>query len=201
MQSDWIKQFIQNADSFSITITSLLEYSQLLNKTFSLIIVHFDNEETVNKSLIFEIISQKDQSKIYFLGSTNAIPPKDIFSLWRSGIHALIHIADEIFNLTYLQSMTFSGVRVISPVFTESLLSHLIRDEKLISKLSEKECFILQKLSEGYNYEGIAKSLNLSLDGVRYHIRKLYKSLGVTNKTDAILEGIKLNIVKVNKLN
>ena len=40
---------------------------------------------------------------------------------------------------------------------------------------------VLALLSKGYSYERIADELGISIDGVRYYMKKIFKELGVNN--------------------
>lgn len=54
------------------------------------------------------------------------------------------------------------------------------------SDLSRRELEILTYLSEGWTYQFIADNINISVNGVRYHIKKIYKKLKVNSRLDAI---------------
>jgi LuxR family maltose regulon positive regulatory protein len=45
---------------------------------------------------------------------------------------------------------------------------------------------ILKIFASGDSYEDAAALLNISVDGVRYHVKNIYKKLQVNNKIDAI---------------
>lgn len=66
---------------------------------------------------------------------------------------------------------------------------------ELLDMMSERELQVLQLLADGFSYEDLAKKLNLSIDGVRYHIRNIYQKLGVNSRIDAIREGIRYRII------
>lgn len=56
---------------------------------------------------------------------------------------------------------------------------------KLLS-LSSLDIKILEMLAEGYTYKEVSDNTALTIDGVRYHIKKIYKNLHVKNKVEAI---------------
>ena len=53
-------------------------------------------------------------------------------------------------------------------------------------KLSAREQEIASYLLRGYAFQKIADALFISIDTVRYHVKKLYKKLGVHNRQDFI---------------
>ena len=77
----------------------------------------------------------------------------------------------------------------ISGVFTINLLDIILssknRKEELFY-LPEKTFKTLELLAKGQSYEAIADTLNMSLDSVRFHIKKIYGELKVKNKVAAV---------------
>jgi DNA-binding NarL/FixJ family response regulator len=67
--------------------------------------------------------------------------------------------------------------------------------EREKTDLSEKEKDILQLLVQGYSYKMIAAERNISLDTVRFHIKKIYDKLHVHSATEAVSKAINQKIV------
>ncbi|MEX0661395.1 MAG: response regulator transcription factor [Balneolaceae bacterium] len=65
-------------------------------------------------------------------------------------------------------------------------------------QLTEREQEILQHLGEGNSYAAIAKEIYLSVDGVGYHIRNIYRKLQVNSKVEAVAKGIATGLIKIN---
>lgn len=63
------------------------------------------------------------------------------------------------------------------------------------SDLSQKETAILQFLVNGYSYKMIAAELKISIDTVRFHIKKIYDKLHVHSATEAVSKAIKDRLV------
>ena len=63
------------------------------------------------------------------------------------------------------------------------------------SDLSEREKEILQHLVQGFSYKMIAADLKISLDTVRFHIKKIYDKLHVHSATEAVSKAIKDRLV------
>jgi DNA-binding NarL/FixJ family response regulator len=63
------------------------------------------------------------------------------------------------------------------------------------SNLSEKETVILQFLVNGYSYKMIAAETKISIDTVRFHIKKIYDKLHVHSATEAVSKAIKDKLV------
>lgn len=69
---------------------------------------------------------------------------------------------------------------------------HPAEEDKL---LSARETEILQLLIKGYSYKMIADELNITLETVRSHIKKIYKKLQVNSATEAIYKASKEKLV------
>lgn len=67
-------------------------------------------------------------------------------------------------------------------------------------KLTERELEILKELATGKSYAAIGKSIFLSVDGVRHHIRKIYQKLQVNSRTEAVSKGIIQRLIDPNKI-
>jgi DNA-binding NarL/FixJ family response regulator len=63
------------------------------------------------------------------------------------------------------------------------------------SSLTEKETAILQYLVNGYSYKMIAAELKISIDTVRFHIKKIYDKLHVHSATEAVSKAIKDKLI------
>ena len=63
------------------------------------------------------------------------------------------------------------------------------------SDLSKKEIEILQLLVKGYSYKMIAAEIGISIDTVRFHIKKIYDKLHVHSATEAVSKAIKNRLV------
>ncbi|MBS1564315.1 MAG: response regulator transcription factor [Bacteroidetes bacterium] len=61
--------------------------------------------------------------------------------------------------------------------------------------LTGKETAILQYLVNGYSYKMIASELKISIDTVRFHIKKIYDKLHVHSATEAVSKAIRNKLV------
>lgn len=57
--------------------------------------------------------------------------------------------------------------------------------------LTDREFDILQLLVKGYSYKMIASDLFISIDTVRFHIKKIYEKLQVHSATEAVSKAIR----------
>ncbi len=62
-------------------------------------------------------------------------------------------------------------------------------------ELTDREQEILQELATGRSYAEIGKKIFLSVDGVRHHIRGIYKKLEVHSRSEAVSKAINRNLI------
>lgn len=63
------------------------------------------------------------------------------------------------------------------------------------SNLTSRETAILQSLVNGYSYKMIASEAGISIDTVRFHIKKIYDKLHVHSATEAVSRAIRDRLV------
>jgi len=68
-------------------------------------------------------------------------------------------------------------------------------EEQEKSNLSKRETDILHFLVSGYSYKMIASEMKISIDTVRFHIKKIYDKLHVHSATEAVSKAIKDKLV------
>ena len=61
--------------------------------------------------------------------------------------------------------------------------------------LTDREQEVLQLLSDGFKHEEIGAKLFISVTTVRYHIKNIYRKLGVNNRVLAIQKAQKLKLL------
>ncbi len=61
--------------------------------------------------------------------------------------------------------------------------------------LSTREKEVINRLSDGNNYQEIAEQLLISVDTVRHHIKNIYKKLHVHSQSEAVAKAIRKRII------
>jgi DNA-binding NarL/FixJ family response regulator len=68
-------------------------------------------------------------------------------------------------------------------------------DDEEKSDLSKRETEILQHLVNGFSYKMIAAEIKISIDTVRFHIKKIYDKLHVHSATEAVSKAIRNKLI------
>ena len=74
------------------------------------------------------------------------------------------------------------------------------KEEQETANLSKREIEILQFLVNGHSYKMIASELGISIDTVRFHIKKVYDKLHVHSATEAVSKALKDKLISVSFL-
>lgn len=93
-------------------------------------------------------------------------------------------------NLAPAIDDAMSGGSPLSGKVSRQLIDHNLRatdQESSLDKLSPRERMVLHELSEGLVYKEIAAKHEISLETVRTHARRIFRKLGVQNRTEAVL--------------
>lgn len=92
----------------------------------------------------------------------------------------------------------FAGGTVIQPSLARRLLSHFHAPaEPEGASLTAREKEILQLIAKGLTNREAAGVLGLSRATVRTHLEHIYEKLDVTNRVEAVTEGLRKGIIEV----
>lgn len=84
-------------------------------------------------------------------------------------------------------SFTQNGGSALSPKMARFIINYFgPKPRPIDAVLTEKNLQVLHLLAEGWAHKTIADRLSLSLDGVRYHIKEIYRALGVQSVAQAV---------------
>ncbi|MEQ9266668.1 MAG: response regulator transcription factor [Balneolaceae bacterium] len=90
----------------------------------------------------------------------------------------------------------FSGGSPITPNIARRIIQTMHKPMlSELEQLSKRELEILQELATGKSYAKIGKTIFLSVDGVRHHIRNIYQKLEVHSRSEAISKGISKRLI------
>jgi len=98
--------------------------------------------------------------------------------------------------------MVLNGGAPMSPTIAAKSLEILRNPNRIIStqekedfSLSKREIEVLNHLSQGLDYNEIAKNLFIASSTVRKHIENIYRKLQVNNKMQAVKKALKHNVI------
>ena len=86
------------------------------------------------------------------------------------------------------------GGSPMSPVIARRVVRMLQRSAPAQTgecHLSKRELEVLTLMAEGYSYKKCADRLAVSIDTVRFHVRRIYERLQVHSRTEAVIKGLR----------
>lgn len=112
-----------------------------------------------------------------------------IFNALQSGATGYLLKKSGVMDLLSAISEIVKGGSPMSPSIARKVLSMAIQSAPAAKQdldLTARELEILDALSKGLSYKMVAAQLNLSIDTIRSHIKKIYEKLHVHSATEAI---------------
>jgi DNA-binding NarL/FixJ family response regulator len=104
-----------------------------------------------------------------------------IESSFRRGASGYIRKTVNPFDLPAAIRQIVDGTVIHRPLSTEQAGA-----ARQVPGLSEKEAAVLAELSQGLSNKEIASRLWLSEQTVKFHLRNIYRKLGITSRTEAL---------------
>lgn len=89
--------------------------------------------------------------------------------------------------------MTPSIARLVLRSFSSASENEVPTPDR--ENLTQREKEVLRQLVNGQSYKMVAEDLNIAIDTVRSHIRRIYEKLQVNSKSEAVVKAIRNNIV------
>lgn len=119
-----------------------------------------------------------------------------IFTALRNGAIGYLLKKTSPAELIEAIKIAMDGGSPMSPNIARKVISSFQKNQKIDFELSDSEKEILTELAAGLSYKAISEKIFLSVDGVRYHIRNIYRKLEAKNRAEAVAKGISYNLIK-----
>lgn len=137
------------------------------------------NVRSSNKDIPILMLTVFDDNKHVF----------DAICAGASGYLLKKHISTKLFSAI---EEVLDGGAPMSPSIARMVLDAMHQKPSIENpyELTPKEKEVLFSLSKGFSYKLIAAELEISIDTVRSHIRKIYEKLHVHSQTEAVAKAI-----------
>lgn len=110
----------------------------------------------------------------------------DIFKAFCAGASGYLIKSASIDHIKRGIRNVVNGDAAISPSVARKMIEYFNPKSSLTEPLSEQEMQIVQFITDGLSYKLIADKLLISINTVRYHIKKIYRKLHINSKAELI---------------
>ncbi len=108
---------------------------------------------------------------------------------FHNGAVGYLSSAEFALQIPYYIKTVIAGGVLLSPMIArhliDSLSTPISKNSKNNYHLTPKEIEVIHLISMGYSYDKIASVLDITLNGVRFHVKNIYAKLQVNNRVDA----------------
>ena len=184
------KSLDPHRDKIMVTATAftLEETRNKLNDDFDVILLDLMLKNESGIDFILELVKHYPQLKIMAL--TGETDPDVLYKAFKNGAHSIMMKYCEHDELTKAIKDIHDGERVIGKNVPPFLYKMDETEKKTGSLLTPREHEVLTFLACGHTRKKTADLMNISLDGVDFHCKKIYKKLGY-NKLHKVIEEAK----------
>jgi ATP/maltotriose-dependent transcriptional regulator MalT len=123
--------------------------------------------------------------------NTRLSPLMDVFGKTIAAVRA--QMDEEVFNAAWATGNTMSLEHAITDALAPVEMQET--NQTLLDPLSPREFDVLQLLGAGCSNAEIAQKLFISVATVKVHTRSIYGKLNVSNRTQAVIQAKKLNLL------
>lgn len=169
----------------SSTITEYLSSTiEIKSKHFIFLDIHLKNKSSIQD--IPQLLKHNPSSEVIIYSIDEQFDQLlNAFKLGASGY--IVKSYNECSLKSFFNILDQDGA-AISPLMARKLIAKIRGEEskeKSSIKISTTEKQILSLLSQGWTYEYIADEMDITVNGIRYHIKKIYRKLGVNSRAEA----------------
>ncbi len=117
-----------------------------------------------------------------------------IFKALREGACSYISKRTPLKEIMKAVQVVSQGGSFMSPTIARRIADHFNPVQKKRPVLPQRQQEIVNGILDGLSYQEIADKLFISIDTVRFHIKKIYKTLEVSSKSELIKKSLKGDI-------
>lgn len=120
-----------------------------------------------------------------------------VLAALESGAAGYVLKTSDSWELLYALKTVSEGGSFLHPSVAPSVIKSLRspKTKQDSNDLSERELEILSRLASGRSTKGVCEELFLSPNTIKTHLRRIYRKLGVQDKTQAVLRCVELGVL------
>ena len=165
----------------SSSLFKLLKFDSNIEIDYLFLDIHLKNESGIDLISNFKKLLPNTEIIMLTIDGSN----KSLFKALIQGANGYLIKEKNAVDFNNIFKIIMDGGAIISPEIAKILLSYF-SPKSIISDLTVQENQILYLLVAGLSYKDIADKMGLTIDGIRYHIKKMYKTLKINSRYELI---------------
>jgi len=198
-QTDQLKRLLGTGNVDAVIASTRPEAEALLQHTrFDLALLDLDVPEIDGVDLITKIRSRWPvmRALVISVAATEA----RILAALQAGACGFLYKEDLGTRLVAAIDEALEGGAPLSSDVARMLVAHVQRSDApprdpRADTLTERERIVLRLFAGGERYEDVARSMAVSVNTVRTHVRSIYDKLDVCSKTEAVVVATRLGLL------
>ena len=163
---------------------SIDSFLRRISTSLDIILMDIDFFGITGLEAIPRLLDKSPQAEIVILSSYDH--EDNIFHALRFGASGYLLKESPLQNLEQSLIAVKKGIPALSPPIARKMIAYF-REKSVVKsqvKLKEKETAVLKLLVDGLSYKLIANELNISINGIRYHVKNIYKKLHINSRPE-----------------
>lgn len=197
LRKNWVRYLSKKSDFLSVNAYSSCShfFEQNEFENTSLLLLDLDEAHSSIGIKIIQTIKKANQA-IHILLCSQNVDGLIVLEYMKAGAIGQIFKPSSSAKIYESITSVLSGGAPVEPKIAKSIVDYYHQESfSEVFDFSPHELKVLTLLSRGKSYAQIAKSMHLSIDGVRYHIRRIYEKLNVSSKIEAVFKARKKMII------
>ena len=143
------------------------------------------------------ILSDRPEARVVILTSYDAA--RDISSALNAGAMGYLLKSSSSDDIVRAIHVVAQGGAALDPKVAATLLQGISRGGDQIPQITNRQLEILQLISEGLGNLQIGEQLHLSVPTIKSHITEIFRQLGVSDRTEAVVVAMRLGILQLER--
>lgn len=193
---DGIRALLEATEDITCTdvfATAMDAQQGILKNPPTVVLLNLNLPDQTGIELIGVLIKQ--QPNLNIIVHTDITDKEVIFQSLQAG--AIGYILNHCFPSELIRAIKEAarGGAPLSPEISRRVVATFSKQNDAIEALSEREHDVLVLLCEGLSYKEIGERLFVSANTVRFHLKNIYRKLGVKSRYEAVAKSVRAGLL------
>lgn len=108
----------------------------------------------------------------------------DVYESLKAGALSYITKDTPLKNMKEILLLVNKGGSFMNARIARKIVDYFRKEPEIKDKLTEKEWLIANGIKDGKSYKMVAAENNMTIDGVRFYVQKIYRKLNINSKAE-----------------